>query len=209
MGAFLHKNNGIALVTSLMLTLISLVMIMMVMTLITNSISRSGSQKRYKSAVEAAYGGSDVVLNEMIPFLLSNKTETSLDTLLKDKYDSGWLATTSVLCLQDKLTKSTGAWNSSCEQSLDFKSPDTKKPDFVFDLKATNGSPYTVYARIVDSVIGNTRGAGELQLEGGGVTESGSVLAPMHIPSVFRIEIQGQRKTNATEQANLSVLYAY
>lgn len=204
MSLMLKNNKGIALVTSLMLTLISLVIILSVMTLITSSIKRTGAQKRYKTAMEAAYGGTDIVLKEIMPYILKNMDSVNLGPGLQGQYDAGWLSVTSDLCLREKLTKRTDQWNVACNQTLNPK----VSPDLTFSLTSLKGMPFTVYTKIVDSTSGNTDTSG-LQLEGAGVAESTSVLSPQHQPYVYRLEIQGERSTNATEQSNLSVLYAY
>jgi len=204
MGLLLKNNKGIALITSLMLTLISLVIILSVMTLINNSIKRTGAQKRYKTAVEAAYGGTDIVVKEMMPFILQNMDSANLGATLQGQYAAGWLTVTSDQCLIDKLTKTTNSWNAACNQSLNPK----QTPDLVFPLTSLNGKPFSVYAKIVDTSSGNTDTSG-LQLEGAGVAESTSVLTPQQKPYVYRLEIQGERSINASEQSNLSVLYAY
>ena len=68
----LCNQKGIALVTSLMLTLISLTLVMFLMYMITSSVKLSGANKRYKTALEASYGGVDIVANEVMPQLFSN-----------------------------------------------------------------------------------------------------------------------------------------
>jgi hypothetical protein len=204
MRGFTTDNKGIALVTALMLTLISLLIIMSVMTLITSSISRAGAQKRYRTATEAAYGGTEVVMKDMLPFLLKNFDAANLATELTDQFAGISLAVTSDACLKDKITKETGLWGGGCSQTVAAK----VAPDFTFTLSASTGQPFTVYTKIIDTIGGNTDTSG-LQLEGAGVAESLSVLTPMHLPYVYRVEVQGERSQNATEQANLSVLYAY
>lgn len=77
-----------------------------------------------------------------------------------------------------------------------------------FTLQASSGNPFIVYSKIVDTVSGNSD-TGGLQLEGGGVAESSSLLTPQHFPFIYRMEIQGERQNNSTTQANIEVLYAY
>lgn len=204
MRGFAAGKEGVALVTSLMLTLISLLIIMSVLSLITASVSRTGAQKRYRTATEAAYGGTEMVMKDMLPFLLQNFEAASFSQKLTDQYSGISLAVTDDQCLKDKITKVTSSWGSSCSQTVSAKS----SPDFTFNLTSTNGVPFSVYAKIIDTIKGNSDTSG-LQLEGAGVAESMIVLAPMHIPYVYRVEVQGERAQNATEQANLSVLYAY
>jgi len=57
-------------------------------------------------------------------------------------------------------------------------------------------------------VIAGNSDVSSFVLEGGGTTEPGAVTVP-HYPYVYRLEVQGEREQNATEKANLSVMYAY
>lgn len=204
MTILLKDNKGIALVTSLMLTLISLVIIMSVMLLINQSISRTGMIKRYKNTVEAAYGGTDVVMKDIIPFILRNYTSANIQTRLATSFSGISLTATTKECLQAKMSLPSVSWPSACSSSLNAKST----PDFSFQLQASVGQPFTVYSKIIDTVVGNSDQSG-LQLEGGGVAESSSVITPQHFPYVYRVQIQGERTTNATEKSEMSVLYAY
>jgi hypothetical protein len=210
MKKFLHNNEGIALVTSLMLTLISLTIVMAVMYMITQSIQQSGMMKRYKTALEASYGGTDIIMKEIVPAILADSESGTLFTDLVTKYSTIDLQVnpdaTVQSCFQQKLTKQASEWTSctATAQVVNAK----EQPDLSFKLQAANGAPYTVYAKIVDTIKGNTDMSG-LQLEGAGVAESLTVLNPKNIPFVYRLEIQAERSTNAVEQGNMSVVYAY
>lgn len=208
MKKFLQQKEGVALVTSLIMTLISLAMVMSVMYMITSNIQRTGAFKRYKTALEASYGGTDMVMKEFVPQVLQalrdgNSPKTFLETTFGGSVNLSVLATDS--CLYDKLSKGTAQWASSCSNTLSAKSA----ADFTFSIpSATGGQPYAIYSKIVDTKFGNTDVSG-LELEGAGVAESLSVITPQHIPYVYRLEIQAEKVVNATEQANVSVLYAY
>jgi len=198
-------NKGIALVTSLMLTLISLVIIMSVMFLITQSTISTGIVKRYKNTVEATYGGTEVVMKDVIPFILKNYTSASIQSRLATNFSSIGLSSISKDCLLAKISLSSDKWPSACSSTVDPKSGGA---DFSFSLQASGGQPFSVYTKIVDTVGGNTDQTG-LQLEGSGVAESSPIITPQHFPYVYRVEIQGERSTNATEKSRMSVLYAY
>lgn len=205
MNRVLAKQDGIALVTSLLMTLISLTIIMAVMYMITQSVQLTGASKRYKTALEASYGGTDIMMKDIVPYILSDFASATLKNDLELKYAGVSLALFATpSCLQDKITKGTSNWNSACSQLIN----PTSGPDMTMQLQATGGQSYTVYTKIVDTILGNTDTSG-LQLEGAGVAESLSVITPQHTPFVYRLEIQAQRSVNATEQANMSILYAY
>lgn len=205
MKSFASNNDGVALVTSLVLTLVSLTIVMAVMYMVTQSVQTVGLYKRYKTALEASYGGTDVVMKDIIPYVLKNYAS---GTLLTDAVTAYSMINLDVqatqVCLQNKLTKATTDWTAACNSGLSAKTAS----DFVFRLQSTGGAPYAVYSKIVDTVVGNTDMSG-LQLEGAGVAETLSVITPQHIPFVYRMEIQTERAQNAYEQSNISVLYAY
>lgn len=204
----LRSRQGIALVTSLMLTLISMTIVLALMYMITQGTKTSGQFKRYKSALDASYGGTEIFAKDIFPYILRNYSSATLATdvhnTFTDSYGNGVANVLSPTCLQTKLTKTTANWPASCDQSP-FPA---KNPDMSFTLQAASGSPFTVYSKIVDTTVGNSDVSG-LQLEGAGVAEGSSVITPQHFPYIYRVEIQGQRQNNPTEQANLEVLYAY
>jgi hypothetical protein len=207
MSRFLAKQDGIALVTALMLTLISLTIVMAVMYMITQSIQQTGANKRYKTALEASYGGTDILMKEIVPLILKDfaSTPAALVTDLEGTYSMlGLKVLADPQCLKDKLTLGTDAWSAGCSQLVNPKA----SSDMSFQLQATGGQPYTVYTKVVDTIFGNSDTSG-LQLEGAGVAESTSVITPQHIPFVYRVEVQAEKANNATEQANMSILYAY
>lgn len=209
----LGSEDGIALVTSLMLTLISLGIILSLMYLMTLGIQRSGATKRYKTALEASYGGTEFFVKDLIPYIMQNSASSGsqLATSLLGNYPNvsptltSTTLATSQTCIQAKLTNSTANWPAACiPTTLSPKS----QPDIQLTLPGTNNQPFTVYSKIVDTVAGNTDTSG-LQLEGSGVAESAPVITPQHFPYVYRVEVQAERASNAVEKSNISVLYAY
>lgn len=195
----IDNEEGIALVTSLMLTLISLAIIMSLMYLMTSSIQRTGASKRYKTALEASYGGAELVVKDLIPQILQNYSSVA------GKYSLVNLQmNTPSTCMNSKLRLSTSQWPAGCDTNLNPRS----NPDLQISLQGTNNQPFTVYSKIVDTVGGNTDVSG-LQLEGAGVAESVPVITPQHYPIIYRLEVQAERSINASEHSNISVLYAY
>lgn len=201
----LSENKGIALVTSLMLTLISLTIVMALLYMITRGTQLSAQQKKYKSSLEATYGGTEILTKDVIPLVLRNYSSPTLNSDVTTAFSNvNMQVTATQSCLQSKLTKPTASWPSGCSGVAEPK----KAPDMTFTLSATTGSPFIVYSKIIDTISGNTDLSG-LQLEGAGVSESTSVLTPQHFPYVYRLEVQGERQSSATTQANIEVLYAY
>ena len=64
---FIADNKGIALVTSLMLTLITLVISMVTLYLVLQNIKGVGGYRQYKNSLDAAMGGVDIVAAEALP----------------------------------------------------------------------------------------------------------------------------------------------
>lgn len=225
------NERGVALVLALILSVIVLATISALVYLMTQGTMMSGYQKRYETSLEGAKGGVDIVTKEIIPQAIGQVSASALSTLestLKNTYNVSSpfpltlnfpFATSS--CLLTKLTKttlelSTNNWTAAgC--SADMVSTYLKNPttgavisDVSFVLPGpTTQQNFVVYAKIVDTVSGNTSTSG-LDLQGGGVVESGSgMVSPKQVPYMYRIEVQAERQNNPDEHSNLSVLYGY
>jgi hypothetical protein len=203
------NNKGIALITALMLTLITLVIISGVLFIVTNNTKSSGANKAYRNVTEAAYGGSDLIMQDIIPRLFQNVSTNTLRT----EYNTSSLANMNMLfnssaCLRTKLNNPVSSGWGSCSSTLDPK----VQPDMKFNLAGSSGQGYTVYTKIVDTVKGvqyPPPPPGGQPLMGGGVTESSAPTTTNLIHYVYRIEVEGERTVNPTEKSNLSVLYEY
>lgn len=233
-----RNEKGIALVTSLMITLISLTIILALLYMVTRGVQVSGMQKRYRTVLDAAYGGANIMTKDIIPYvigqintgsyagatgLINNLNNSSpyastagiFNINLNASPNSNLSPTVAQQCLIAKLTTGTSSWPSVCTDpsTNPLTAPPSKFPDMTFQLQSAAGAtnPYTVYAKIVDTKVGNTSMAG-LQLWGAGVSESSNVITPKHLPYLYTVEIQGQ-KTGDTSvsavSANLEALYAY
>lgn len=196
----LKNQRGIALLTALMFTLIALAIVMAAMYLVTQGIQVSAANKRYKNALEAAQGGAELFTGNVIPQGLGGYPYAALTSDLAALSFKPY--TTS---LKQKLVNPT---------SNVAKDP-TILPDATFTLKGSPAVPsFNVYTKIVNTVPGNSDTSGEDQLDSiAGVAYAnnggGSAVNPMHIPSQYMIEIEGQKQNNPKEKAKLSVLYAY
>ncbi len=186
-----------------MLTLISLAIISALLYMIGQGIQMSASEKQYRTALQATYGGAEITMMDITPMIFQGYSGAQLSAIFTNVDDLVFPSGTS--CFSQKLTLPTSLWSGSCDQALNPKS----SPDISFSLRGISNSnvPYKVYAKYVDSSIGNTDMSG-LQLEGSGVADNSSVITPQHFPNVYRLEVRAERAANA-EQANVSVLYAY
>ena len=204
----LGNERGIVLVTSLMLTLITLVVTMALLYTITAGTTASGKLTQYRTTVDAAYGGAEIVSKDVIPFLLANYSSATLVSKLTGS--SGFqgvnlsLVTTQA-CLQAKLKKGTANWPAGCYSATSA----AVSPDLTMQLPSTGGTPITVYSKILSTKAGNSD-MGGISLIGGGVSDPGNnVIYPLSQPFLYTIEVQGQRQGDTKIGADLEILYAY
>lgn len=201
------NEDGIALVTALMFTLICLGIVAALMQMLLLQTKMSGSHKNYRNSLAASYGGTELVTREFIPKLFSNYS-TGIGPLLDD-YGGDGLGNINLVVsssLKTKLTTATAGWG-ALSKTLDAKDV----PDLQFNLKGSEaGSNFKVYAKIVDTVPGNSDTTGVDYLDtGAGVAGIGAGISPKHNPVLYSLEVRGERAVNAQEKALLSVLYAY
>lgn len=201
---YTDNNKGFALITSLMLTMLSLTIVMALLLMITQGTQMSGLNKKYKTSIEASYGGAEILARNVMPFVMQNYSSATLKTDLESEFYPVHLDVVSASCLQTKLRKPTSAWPSICSSTPNPK----QSPDITYTMEATAGNPFIVYSKIVHTTSGNTDISG-IALEGTGVAESSSILSPQHFPYIYRLEVQGERQNSAGAQANIEVLYAY
>lgn len=209
----LRNERGIALVTSLMLSFLALVIILALLYIVSQGTKLSASSKRYKSALEASYGGAEVFTKDIIPLLMKGTTDgTSLSSVLAGNAPVFGNTT----CLNGvngaggKLNSIPSKWGAYCTGNMKSVAPNVS-PDTTFTLRGQPGQPdFKVYAKIVDTQPGNSDVSGTESLDSGaGVAYGAAGVSPKHMPATYRIEVRGERATNPLEKANLSVLYAY
>jgi hypothetical protein len=222
----LRNEDGIALVTSLMFTMLALVISMALLYMVTMGARTSGAMKRYKSVLDATYGGTEIVTKDLIANALSFQNQSSsFNSFLQGRMAG--ISPNFSECLQMRLENPRKAWTGACA-SVDGN-PRTD-PDIVFPLNATAGSSFNVYSKIVDTtewrfisfssnaagtpvaiskvVAGNSERSGNNSLSKGGVVVNNTPSVP-HYPYIYKLEIQGERQQGGLEKANISVQYAY
>lgn len=188
------NEKGIALVIVMVLSAIGLALMAGLIYMLTSGTQISGMQKRYKTALEAGTGGADVTFQ-----LIGKKGDPGIPL-------TNFLITASSACLTDKLTKATASWGAGCDSSLTLNPASTATYDMKFDLGT--GPVYTVYAKISDTVVGNSAEDSGLIKNGVVATNTGEVTV-MSIPYLYTIEIDSENTANPAERAKLSVLYQY
>lgn len=215
---YLDNEEGVALITALMFTLICLGMVMTLMYYVLINTKISAAQKKYRNSIEASYGGTELVTKMIIPRLFSNysvgKSSLAADfggtgtNKLDMLINAPGMSTSQIL--RDKLNKATAEWPAG----LPIRDVNPKiTPDFVFSLKGQNSSSdFKVYGKIVDTVagVGIIDASGIDYLDAGiGVAGTSSSTQAPRTPNIYSIEIQGEAAINPREKAGLSVLYAY
>ncbi len=209
----INNDKGIALVTSLMLTLITLSITLVMMYIVLQNTQISGAQKRYKNSLDAAVGGVEIVTMDALPYLLSYTTD--IVNTLEQNLQTGMPNLVSLQvnesCLRSKLVNNYSSWDASCIAAN--KSTDaTESPDISFVLKSQISGGfatvpgYKVYAKIVSTTVGSSDRSGRSLSNTNTNTPPPSDVGS---PFIYRIEVTGQSATNPRERANLSVLYAY
>jgi hypothetical protein len=210
--AIARDEKGAALVTALMLTMLSLVVALTLLYTVTLGTRISAGQKRYRSALAAAHGGVELVTQEILPLLLSQAPLTA--TGLEGSFSLVGLKVPAYPCLQQKMGSATSSW-SACSAAQASPDP-AEQPDLTFTLGGTlpgdpanSGPAYRLYAKIIDTVPGNSdAGSADLLDPGSAVSGREEVIRPQHVPGLYSISVQGAGDSSR-EKARLSLLYAY
>jgi hypothetical protein len=207
----LSSEQGIALVMVLILSAIVLAIITGLIYMITSTTQISGMQKRYRTALEAGMGGADVTFR-----LLALRGEPDQDTkdAMSNANDEGYNRTISVACFNAKLNSPTsatnwaacGSYTNATAMVIDPADPTTY--DFRFGLGKSPYPAYRAYAKIVDTVEGNS-GGDEGLLKHGVVSSGSGEITVVSIPYLYTIEVDAENSTNPSERAKLSILYQY
>jgi|GEM_PF-1438078 len=89
---FDKKNNeeGIALITSLMLAFVVLVMIAAILVITLTGIRTSAAIKRYTNALEAAKGATEDVLHDILAYLSNSTLTGTWKSTSTDKIENSW-----------------------------------------------------------------------------------------------------------------------
>jgi len=214
---FLQNEKGIALVTVLILSLISITIVTTLVYLVLQGTRFSGAFKRYETARESGIGGAEITGaliqhrgNLVITGLINlpNACDCGDPFDPNDNKDSLGNRT----CLCDKLcdppySGGTNNWT-QCVNGTGLDA--AVNPDIApFVLSGLGGTNYQVSVKIVDTVRGNSDLSTE-QLGGTGVaSSSASIITAPPMPYLYRIEIDSQASLNPIERSRLSVLYAY
>lgn len=204
---YLRNEEGIALVTALMFTLICLAMIMTLMYYVLTGTKMSAAQKKYRSSLEASYGGTELITKSIVPRLFSDYSSGRL-SLMTDFGGTDKLNLTLGPDLKTKLQNATPLWGAA-STTVNPK----ESPDMIFTLKGQNtANDFKVYGKIVDTIagVGLLDASGIDYLDAGiGVAGTSTSTQTPRTPNIYSVEVQGEAAVNPKEKAGLSVLYAY
>jgi hypothetical protein len=194
------NERGIALVLVLVVSLIVLAIMSGLIYIVISGTQISGMQKRYKTAQEAASGGADVMFA-----LIESRGNPSWPGLLLN-INAEDIPVGSSNCLIEKLNKSTANWNAACDSalSIDILTPTTY--DMTFQL-GSGANTYTVFAKIADTIEGNS--GGDFGLTKGGVVSGSGEITVQSYPYFYTVEIEAQNTASPAERAKYSILYEY
>jgi hypothetical protein len=198
--SILSNNKGIALVMVLIISLISLVIMSGLIYMVTTGTQVSGVEKRYRTALEAGKSSIDIAYQVFSsrgsnPFTADEGAPISFSI------------TSPGTCLTNKLNNATVDWDAACESSLTITPATTSTYDMTFQIVGTS-LDYSVYAKIVDTVEGNSSGDEGLVKTGVVISNSGEVPV-MHIPYLYTVEIASENSNDPTERTRLSALCQY
>jgi hypothetical protein len=194
----LRDENGIALVSALMLGLIGMLMVASLVLLVDSGTWISGSKVRYQVALDAAHGGMNFFAKEIVQKGLGGTSLTAMSSY-------GDLDLKPVTNNADFLKKLT----TTGDITVTDGSYPTSKEDVNITFNFPAAPSITVNTAILSTSRGNS-GTSSNILQGGGVVNANSgTLAPQHIPYLYQTQTVGQSTANPRENAGLSSLYAY
>lgn len=218
----LDNEKGIALVMVLVLAAISLAIMTALIYMLAGGTKTSGIQKRYKTALEAGIGGSEVTYQlvalrgqsaDQTAFINSlNALDPSLNASVTTPV--GCARSAAAACstyaaytgLAAKLNLPTSCWT-GCDSAITINPAVNTSYDMQFDLGTT--TTYRVYAKIVDTVRGNSAESDEGLIKGGVVSSNTGEVTVQSMPYLYTIEVDAENPNNIDERAKLSVLYQY
>src|SRR5512138_3844713 len=185
----LRNQDGMALITALMFTLICLGMILTLLYYVLAGTKMSGAQKRYRNALEASYGGTEFITKAVIPRLFTNYTTGKGLLITEFGGTEKWNLMFTSTSLSDKLSTSTALWPTAASRTVDPK----EAPDLTFTLPGQGSAGnFKIYSKIVDTVagVGLLDASGIDYLDAGmGVAGTSTSTQTPRSPNIYSIEV--------------------
>ncbi len=185
-------DRGIALVTTMMLTLLALAIAFATIYMVIQGLEISGLKKRYSSALGAAKGATE-----------------GAGSIISSGLSPDFAAITTInnqACFDIKLSKGRSSWG-VCDTGMGVSSAS-------YDIRFDFGN-YFAYGKIVDTFPGNTAGGGAgwykpaAVVEGSRGGSSNIIPNPTAIPYIYTLDIRVENKTNPQDSAEISAVYAH
>jgi hypothetical protein len=183
-----RNENGVALLLVLIMTLVASIAIVGLLYMASRGGYMAGQQMRYRNALEAAKGGAEAAFQ-----VIGDRGRITVPIPFS------YVSTN----LPIKLTTPTSSWGSGVDNSVTINPDNTATFDMSFDL-----GRYRVFAKITDTVEGNSGANIGLITSGVVNTGSGEVVVVSH-PYLYTIEELAQDATNPSERVKFSILYQY
>ncbi len=188
MRRFRHER-GIAMVVVLLLMMVALAVTGGLLYMLSRGGYMSAMERRYKTALEAGIGGTDVTIQ-----LIAGRGALTMQP------GNNLVINASI---NAKLDNATSTWAPTVDRSVSINPDNVLTYDARFDL-----GEYRVFTKIVDTVVGNS-GADEGLLKSGVVNAGTGELVVVSMPYLYTVEILSQNAANPRQRAKLSVLYEY
>lgn len=205
---FLKNEKGIALAMVLILSAISLALMAALVYMIMSQTEISGIQKRYKTAQEAALGGSAIAY-QLIAERGQFNTALWSYTRITPSTCTGTSGGTTYTGIDAKIMTSSSTWtNCSNSMTIDPNAASTSIDYYDMSFELGTGTKYKVYAKIVDTIEGNS-GGDEGLIKSGVVSANSGEVTVQSKPYLYTMEIDAENLTNPDARAKLSILYQY
>ena len=191
----LDNESGMTLVIVIVLAAAALMIMSALIYMATSGTEVSGMGARYTNAFEAAVGGTDAVRG-----LIGVGSAPAFAAT----WTSGAPTFSNAICTDEKLNYSTSDWTLSGKCLANSNSWIISSTSY--DMKLNLGGNYTVYAKIVDTIRGNTQRSTGLVKTGVVGSSAGTVPVPA-IPYIYTFEALANATT--PERSRVSGVYEY
>ena len=203
------SQKGAALIMVLILTSIGLAFTVTLLHMMTTGAQMTGGQKRYDTALQAAKAGVDVIRQ-----VIDAQGDPGVPFPVTMAFSLPALNVSGVDCLDIKLKNSTFKPNGidpnwgGCNNAVNIDPTDVTSYDMTLNLGVPPNAVYNVYAKIVDTVDGNS-GASTGLAKTGVVMTGGGEITVTSLPYLYTVEVLALNSANGNERARLSLLHQF
>ncbi len=202
----LRSEKGVVLVMTLILSAISLAFMAALIAMATNRTQIASSLPRYVTACDAAKAGGNIVIQAI------NVRDVPAVSSVLTNFD-----TPDLTCFRAKLRGNTSDWALSCNASLDMSLDIDPTNIYTYDMSFDLGTTpvYGVYAKIADTIIGNSdkdQGFGmtnKYLVDIGVVHSHQQTIASPQSPYLYGVEVCAIAKAKTAEECCMSLLYQF